>query len=81
MKHPLFSLSNAFNAQDLIDFDRRVISEVGTVDYVVELKIDGLAIALTYEEGRFVRALTRGDGTIGENVSENVKTIRSLPSN
>lgn len=76
---PLFSLSNAFNAQDLIDFDRRVISEVGTVDYVVELKIDGLAIALTYEEGRFVRALTRGDGTIGENVSENVKTIRSLP--
>lgn len=76
---PLFSLGNAFNAQDLYDFDRRVQSEVGKSDYVVELKIDGLAIALSYEEGRFLRAVTRGDGSMGEDVSENVKTIRSVP--
>lgn len=76
---PLYSLSNAFSYEDLLEFNRRVESEVGKVSYVVELKIDGLAMALSYLEGNFNKAITRGDGQIGEDVSFNVKTIKSLP--
>ncbi|MGJ7036657.1 NAD-dependent DNA ligase LigA [Anoxybacillus eryuanensis] len=76
---PMLSLSNAFNEGDLRDFDRRVRQEVGDVRYVCELKIDGLAVSLHYEDGYFVQGATRGDGTTGEDITENLKTIRSLP--
>lgn len=77
---PMLSLGNAFNDQDLRDFDRRVRDGVGSnVSYVAELKIDGLAVSLTYEDGRFIRGATRGDGTIGEDITNNLKTIRSIP--
>lgn len=76
---PLLSLDNAFDAGDLKEFDRRVRSLVPQVEYVVELKIDGLTVALTYEEGVLVRGATRGDGEVGEEITANVKTISSLP--
>ncbi|MGP4080067.1 NAD-dependent DNA ligase LigA [Pseudalkalibacillus sp. R45] len=77
---PMLSLGNAFNEQDLRDFDRRVRDGVGgRIQYVCELKIDGLAVSLLYENGRFVRGATRGDGTIGEDITNNLKTIRSIP--
>ncbi|TXC85733.1 NAD-dependent DNA ligase LigA [Metabacillus litoralis] len=79
-KTPMLSLGNAFNEQDLRDFDRRVIQAVGEdVQYVVELKIDGLAVSLRYENGLFVQGATRGDGTTGEDITENLKTVRSIP--
>ncbi|HWR31833.1 MAG TPA: NAD-dependent DNA ligase LigA [Negativicutes bacterium] len=77
---PLLSLGNAFSADELRAFDNRVRAAVGTaVEYVVELKIDGLAVNLIYEHGRLSRAATRGDGEVGEDVTTNVKTIRSIP--
>ncbi len=77
---PMLSLGNAFNEIDLRDFDRRVRQAVGDdVQYVVELKIDGLAVSLRYENGLFVQGATRGDGTTGEDITENLKTIRSIP--
>ena len=84
VKHitPLLSLGNVFSAEEVRDFARKVHSGLpeGTkVEYVVEPKIDGLACSLIYEKGRFVRAATRGDGTIGEDVTNNVRTIRSIP--
>ncbi len=76
----MLSLGNAFNEQDLRDFDRRVRQGAGEdVTYVCELKIDGLAVSLRYEDGLFVLGATRGDGTIGENITANLKTIRSIP--
>ncbi|WP_261134340.1 NAD-dependent DNA ligase LigA [Bacillus sp. Marseille-Q3570] len=79
-RSPMLSLGNAFNEQDLRDFDRRVRDGVGgKVQYVCELKIDGLAVSLLYENGRFARGATRGDGTIGEDITNNLKTIRSIP--
>jgi DNA ligase (NAD+) len=77
---PLLSLGNAFNEQDLRDFDRRVSQVVGEdYSYVCELKIDGLAVSLRYVDGLFVQGSTRGDGTIGEDITFNLKTIKSLP--
>lgn len=77
---PLLSLGNAFNDQDLRDFDRRVRQAVGDdYSYVCELKIDGLAVSLRYEDGLFVQGATRGDGTIGEDITSNLKTIKSMP--
>lgn len=77
---PMLSLSNAFNEEDLREFDRRVQTAVGhEVTYICELKIDGLAISLKYEEGRFVQGSTRGDGTVGEDITANLKTIRTIP--
>jgi DNA ligase (NAD+) len=80
-KTPMLSLSNAFDDEDLRDFDRRVRQTVGsqTVHYVCELKIDGLAVSLHYENGVFVKGATRGDGTIGEDITQNLRTIRSIP--
>lgn len=76
----MLSLGNAFNDQDLRDFDRRVRQGAGEdVTYVCELKIDGLAVSLRYEDGLFVLGATRGDGSIGENITANLKTIRSIP--
>ena len=77
---PMLSLANAFNEQDLRDFDRRARQGAGgPVSYVCELKIDGLAISLTYEKGRFVLGATRGDGSTGEDITVNLRTIRSIP--
>lgn len=77
---PMLSLGNAFNEQDLRDFDRRVSEGVGQpVTYACELKIDGLAVSLKYENGRFILGATRGDGTTGENITNNLKTVRSIP--
>lgn len=79
-KVPLMSLANAFSADDLYDFDRRIRETVGNdIEYVCELKFDGLAISLSYENGKFVRGATRGDGTVGEDISSNLRTIRSMP--
>ncbi len=80
---PMLSLDNAYSEEELRAFDERVRKGAGlgetTVAYVAELKIDGLSIALTYEDGRLVRGATRGDGTRGEDVTSNVRTIRAIP--
>ena len=76
---PLLSLGNAFAPGDLREFDRRVRQVAPLVDYVVELKIDGLTVALTYDEGLMVRGATRGDGEVGEDITANVKTVGSIP--
>lgn len=77
---PLLSLDNSYNQGDLIDFDRRIRKSVrGDIEYVVELKIDGLSVALKYEKGKFVQGATRGDGYVGEDVSQNLRTIKTIP--
>ncbi|MCM3478376.1 NAD-dependent DNA ligase LigA [Caldibacillus thermoamylovorans] len=76
---PMLSLANAFNEADLRDFDRRVRQTVGDTAYVCELKIDGLAVSLRYENGVFVQGSTRGDGTVGEDITVNLRTVRSIP--
>lgn len=78
---PMLSLDNTYSVDELSDFDRRVreISGRQRISYVAELKLDGLSMALTYEDGILTRALTRGDGVTGEDVTHNVKTIRSVP--
>lgn len=76
---PMLSLGNAFSEEDLLVFDKRVKDEVGEVEYMVELKIDGLAVSLKYVDGVFVQGLTRGDGTTGENITQNLKTIHAIP--
>lgn len=80
-KVPMLSLSNTFSTEDLRDFDARISKLVPdhSVEYICELKIDGLAISIKYEDGRLVSAATRGDGSIGEDVTENIKTIFSIP--
>lgn len=77
---PMLSLGNTYNEQDLRDFDDRVRKTIGDqFQYVCELKFDGLSISLTYEDARLVRAVTRGDGSKGDDVTTNVKTIRNIP--
>ncbi|WP_312096059.1 NAD-dependent DNA ligase LigA [Niallia sp.] len=77
---PMLSLGNAFNEADLRDFDRKVRGAIGEdFSYVCELKIDGLAVSLRYENGLFEQGATRGDGTTGEDITANLKTIRSIP--
>lgn len=79
-KNPMLSLSNAYSAEDLRDFDRRVKEMTdGDVEYVVEFKIDGLSVGITYENGEFKSAATRGNGIIGEDISKNAMTIKSVP--
>lgn len=77
---PMLSLANAFNQEDLADFDRRIRDKVGdNIAYMCELKIDGLAVSLQYENGKYKQGATRGDGTIGEDITANLRTIRSIP--
>jgi len=78
-KSPMLSLGNVFNEDELRDFDDKIKKEVRHYTYVAELKIDGLSVALHYENGFLKMAATRGDGIVGENVTENVKTIKSIP--
>ena len=78
----MLSLANAYDANDLVQFDRRVqegLNRRDVVPYVCELKIDGLAISIEYRQGKMVYAATRGDGEVGEDVTENIKTIKSIP--
>ena len=76
---PLESLQDVFNFEELGEFDRRVRENVPDATYIVEPKIDGLSVALEYENGIFARGATRGDGTVGEDVTENLRTIKSIP--
>ena len=78
---PMFSLANAFNREEIIEFDNRIkrLSAVNDISYIAEPKLDGLAVNLIYENGIFKQGATRGDGTIGEDVTQNLKTISSLP--
>lgn len=79
-KNPMLSLSNAYSAEDLRDFDKRVREMTGDdTEYVVEFKIDGLSVGITYENGEFKGAATRGNGLIGEDISKNAMTIKSIP--
>ena len=80
-KRSMLSLANAFNEQDVRDFDRKVKEALGvsSVNYMCEMKIDGLAISLDYQNGRLYYAVTRGDGAVGENVTHNIITIKSIP--
>ena len=78
-KRRMLSLDNAFNLEDIMDYDERFKQSVKNPEYVVELKMDGLAISLHYHNGRFVQAVTRGDGLVGEDVTNNVRTIASIP--
>lgn len=77
--YPLYSLQDAFSREELEDFDRKVKAEFPMVTYLAELKIDGLSISLTYEAGQLVVGATRGDGTVGENITENLKRIKDIP--
>jgi DNA ligase (NAD+) len=81
--HPqvMLSLANAFSSEEILDFDSRIkrLAKIDKIDYVAEPKLDGLAVNLIYENGLFIRGATRGDGTTGEDVTQNLKTISSLP--
>lgn len=77
---PLYSLNDVFSKDELIAFDERVKKAIGhSVSYCCELKIDGLSISLKYENGLFIQGATRGDGSVGENITENLKTVKSIP--
>ena len=78
---PMMSLSNTYSKEELVEFDRRIRKLIpeATFDYILEPKIDGVAISLRYENGELVRAVTRGDGTTGDDVTSNVRTIKSIP--
>ena len=83
-KTPMLSLSNTYNEEELFAFDKRVrsgLSEDEHVDYVVELKIDGVSASIHYQNGLLVKAATRGDGNVGEEITNNIRTIRSIPLN
>lgn len=83
-RKPMLSLSNSYSSQDILAFDEKVRKELrltdeATVDYFCEPKFDGLALELVYEQGQLVRAITRGDGSVGEDVTHNIRTIKSVP--
>lgn len=79
---PMLSLANSYSPEDIFEFDERVkkfLHQSDEIEYLCELKFDGLSMELIYEKGRFVKALTRGDGTVGENVTQNIRTIKGIP--
>lgn len=79
---PMLSLANSYSPEDIFEFDERVkkfLNQTDEIEYLCEPKFDGLSMELVYEQGRFVKALTRGDGTVGEDVTQNIRTIKSLP--
>ena len=78
-QYPLYSLQDAFSREELEAFDARVRNEVAHPTYICELKIDGLSISLTYEKGILVAGATRGDGSVGENITENLKRVKDIP--
>ncbi|KXT77077.1 DNA ligase [Streptococcus sp. DD10] len=78
-QYPLYSLQDAFSREELDVFDERIRKEFPNVSYICELKIDGLSISLSYEDGKLITGATRGDGSIGENITENLKRVRDIP--
>jgi DNA ligase (NAD+) len=82
-KRPMLSLANAYNEEDLINFDQRVkeLSQTNNIEYVCEPKIDGLAVSLVYNNGKLSYGVTRGDGSVGEDITNNIKTIKQIPIN
>ena len=82
-KNRMYSLDNSYSKEDVLDWEKRIQKMLGTteIEYTCELKYDGASINLTYENGQFVRAVTRGDGFQGDEVSTNIRTIRSIPLN
>ena len=78
-RYPMLSLSNTYSIEELTAFIERIQRETGSVEFVCELKFDGTAISLTYENGALVKGVTRGDGTTGDDVTNNIKTIRTIP--
>ncbi len=78
-RFPMYSLGNAFSFEDLEVFDQRIRTQFPNVEYIVELKIDGLAMSIDYEDGQFVQGVTRGDGRVGEDVTANIRVIDSIP--
>ena len=78
-RYPMLSLGNTYSLDELHEFLERIEREAGPTEYVCELKFDGTAISLTYENGRLLRAVTRGDGVEGDDVTANIRTIRSVP--
>ena len=78
-KIPMMSLSNVFNEEEIRDFDKKIKKDSINPEYVCELKIDGLSVSLNYEDGKLVSAATRGDGVTGEDITNNVKTIKTIP--
>lgn len=77
---PMLSLGNAFNKEDLVEFDKRIRKlTTQPISYMVELKIDGLAINLKYRQGKFIQGSTRGDGTVGEDITQNLRTVKAIP--
>lgn len=77
--YPLFSLQDAFSLEELEAFDQRVRKEFPQVQYVCEIKIDGLSVSLTYEQGVLVVGATRGDGQVGEDITENLRRVQDIP--
>ena len=77
--YPMESLQDVFSFDEILEFHRRVQEQFPGMEYTVELKIDGLSVCLQYEEGRFVRGATRGDGQVGEDVTENLRTVFDIP--
>ncbi|MFY7884925.1 MAG: DNA ligase LigA-related protein, partial [Dolichospermum sp.] len=80
-KNRMYSLENSYSKEDLIDWENRIKKTLGVekVEYLCELKYDGASISITYTNGKLVKAVTRGDGFTGDNVTENIKTIKSVP--
>ncbi|ESV55515.1 DNA ligase LigA [Streptococcus agalactiae LMG 14747] len=78
-QYQLYSLQDAFSKEELETFDRRVKADFPDISYVAELKIDGLSISLSYEDGKLITGATRGDGTVGENITENLKRVKDIP--
>ena len=76
---PMMSLDDIFNEEEIIEFDTKVRKVVNNPEYICELKIDGLSVSLLYKNGKLIRGATRGDGTTGEDITHNVKTIKSIP--
>ena len=76
---PMMSIADVFSESELYDFDEKIRKEGITPEYMCELKIDGLSVSLLYEQGNLVRAATRGDGVVGEDITNNVKTIKVIP--
>ena len=84
-KVPMLSLGNAFNEEDLNNFEKKIVSflslgDANVIDYSAEPKIDGISASLTYINGKFVKGLSRGDGSEGEDITENLKTIKDIPT-
>ncbi|MCH7534870.1 MAG: NAD-dependent DNA ligase LigA, partial [Bacteroidetes bacterium] len=78
--HPMLSLSNTYSKEEIVDFEARIKKQLtGEIEYTVELKYDGVAISLSYENGQLIRAVTRGDGVQGDDVTANVRTIKVIP--